>query len=201
MNEGCLVKKRKISVMGIVGALLIVIGVGMISNHLVSTYLENKAIDDKFNSFIDQSTAGINPVEQVNDDEFFGVIEMPTISAKTPIVQSSNWDYLAQYAVAWDNQTLDKGNFSIAGHNGECAACRFRDVAELENGDEIIITTKDKVYIYEVYKNFNVHFTDVSVLENSDKTEITLVSCLEAYTDSPYRVIIKAELKDAKDRL
>ena len=193
--------KRKINILGLVGALLMLVGGGMIANELITKYIEDKKVQAAIDSFFDEPVVNVGQAPQLADGDVFGIIDMPAISTRAPIVQSANWDYLSQYVVAWPDRTLDKGNFSIAGHNGRCASCLFKDIHALEMGDEIIITTRDDVYEYEVYDNFEVHYTDVSVLEDDgDKTTITLVTCEEAYADSTIRVIIKAELKKVTPR-
>lgn len=193
--------KRKISILGVVGVLLIMVGTGLIAKEVITKYYEKQKVSQAIDSFFDQPIVEVGQSPTVAEGDVFGTIEMPDIGTIAPIVQSENWDYLAKYVVAWPNRTLDEGNFSIAGHNGDCASCLFRDIHRLENGDKIIITTRESVYEYEVYKNFEVHYTDVSVLENDgDKTTITLVTCEEAYVGSTVRVIIQAELTSVTPR-
>lgn len=193
--------KRKINILGLVGMLLIVLGTGMIAKEVITKYIEDKEVKGSIDSFFEEPVVGIGEAPTVADGDMFGVIDIPAVNTKAPIVQSANWDYLSKYVVAWPDRTLDEGNFSIAGHNGRCASCLFKDIHALENGDIMTITTKEAVYEYEVYANFEVHYTDVSVLENDgDKTTITLVTCEEAYVGSTVRVIIKGELKKVTPR-
>lgn len=194
-------KKRKVNILGLVGVLLILIGSGMIVKDLTVKYIENKKVQNAIDSFFEEPVAGVGQPPELADGDVFGTISIPAVSTVAPIVQSANWDYLSQYVVAWPDATLDKGNFSIAGHNGRCASCLFRDIHALENGDEIMITTREAIYTYEVYKNYEVHYTDISVLEDDgDKTTITLVTCERASFESTIRVIIKAELKKVTPR-
>lgn len=194
-------KKRKLNILGLVGVLLILVGSGMIAKELITKYIEDKEVKGAITDFFEQPTVEVGEAPTLVEGDVFGTIKMPTVSTEAPIVQSANWDYLSRYVVAWPDRTLDEGNFSIAGHNGRCASCLFKDIHALEMGDPIIITTREAVYEYEVYKNFEVHYTDVSVLENDgDKTTVTLVTCEEAYEGSEVRVIIKAELKKVTPR-
>lgn len=193
--------KRKINILGLVGMLLIIVGTGMIAKEVITKYIEDKEVKGSIDTFFDEPVVGIGEAPTVADGDMFGVIDIPAVNTRAPIVQSANWDYLSKYVVAWPDRTLDEGNFSIAGHNGRCASCLFKDIHALEIGDIMTITTKEAVYEYEVYKNFEVHYTDVSVLEDDgDKTTITLVTCEEAYVGSTIRVIIKGELKKVTPR-
>lgn len=181
--------------------LLIIVGTGMIAKEVITKYIEDKEVKGSIDTFFDEPVVGIGEAPTVADGDMFGVIDIPAVNTRAPIVQSANWDYLSKYVVAWPDRTLDEGNFSIAGHNGRCASCLFKDIHALEIGDIMTITTKEAVYEYEVYKNFEVHYTDVSVLEDDgDKTTITLVTCEEAYVGSTIRVIIKGELKKVTPR-
>lgn len=194
-------KKRKVNILGLVGVLLILIGSGMIIRDLTIKYIEKRNVQASIDSFFDQPVVEVGEAPKLAEGDVFGIMDIPAVSTRAPIVQSANWDYLSKYVVAWPDNTLDEGNFSIAGHNGRCASCLFKDIHALENGDEITITTSDAVYEYEVYDNFEVPYTDVSVLEDDeDKTTITLVTCEEAYVGSTIRVIIKAELKKVTPR-
>ena len=193
--------KRKINVLGLVGVLLILLGSGLIVKDLVVKYIEDKQVQGEINSFFNEPVAGVGTAPALADGDRFGVIDIPAVSTQAPIVQSANWDYLEKYVVAWPDRTLDKGNFAIAGHNGRCASCLFKDIHLLEIGDEMIITSREAIYTYEVYKNFEVHYTDVSVLEDDgDKTTLTLVTCEEAYVGSTVRVIVQGELKKVTPR-
>lgn len=194
-------KRRKLNVLGLIGLVLIVGGITMIVYELGTNYLEKKEVQASVEDFFNQPTAGLGEAPERAEGDVFGTIKLPDIGVEAPIVQSENWDYLNRYVVAWPNRTLDSGNFAIAGHNGACASCLFRDLDKLAVGDALIITTREAVYTYEIFDNFNVHYTDVSVLDDDgDKTTVTLVSCEEASTSSSVRVIIKAGLKEVKPR-
>lgn len=193
--------KRKVNILGLVGVLLILLGSGLIVKELVTKYIGDKQVQAAIDTFFDEPVAGLGQAPQLADGDVFGTIEMPTISTIAPVVQSANWDLLSNFVVAWPNRTLDKGNFSIAGHNGNCASCLFKDVGSIEIGDPLIITTREAIYEYEVYRNYTVHYTDVSVLDDDgNKTTVTLVTCEEAYVNSTVRVIVKAELKKVTPR-
>lgn len=194
-------KRRKLSVLGVVGILLIVTGVSMIGYRLVSDYLENKSINAELNDFFDRPYVDTGELPEEVDSEAMGVISIDSIGVNHLIMQSDNWDYLNRYVVAWPDRSLDSGNFAIAGHNGACASCVFRDFDKLQNGEVVKITTHDKVYTYEIFEIKTVIYTDMSVLDEfPGKTTLTLVTCSRPSTYDEFRVIVHAELKEVADR-
>lgn len=194
-------KRRKISILGVVGMLLILTGVSMIGYKFVSDYIENKSIQDELDDFFDNPFAEGGVVPEEADGETLGAIKIESIDLNHLVMQSANWDYLNRYVVAWPDKTLDEGNFSIAGHNGACASCVFRDFNKLKTGEIVTITTKDKIYTYEIYEIKTVVYTDMSVLDDVEgKVTLTLVTCSVPMTYDEYRTIVKAELKEVSDR-
>ena len=193
--------RRKISVLGVTGVLLIVLGVSMISYKWISEYLENKSIRTEVDSFFEKPFVDEGVMPEEVDAEAMGVIGIESIGVSHLVMQSDNWDYLNRYVVAWPDKTLDSGNFSIAGHNGACASCVFRDFDKLNMGEVVTLTTKDKIYTYEIFEIKIVDYTDVSVLSDfKDKTTLTLVTCSKPLTYDEFRTIVHAELKEVTDR-
>lgn len=194
-------KKKKISILGLVGVLLITSGVVMIGYKFVTDYLENKSISEELDDFFDRPFAEEGVIPEAVDGETMGVISIDSIDVNHLVMESANWDYLNRYVVAWPDKKLNEGNYAIAGHNGACSSCVFRDLDKLKDGETITITTKDKVYTYEVYDVFIVDYTDMSVLDDVEgKVTLTLVTCSVPMTYDQYRTIVKAELVSTVNR-
>lgn len=68
----------------------------------------------------------------------------------------------------------------------------FRGLNGIEVGDEIQVTSRDVVAVYEVRDSFETVADDVSVLDNSIVPEITLYTC-NRWNDS-HRYVVKARL-------
>lgn len=92
----------------------------------------------------------------------------------------------------------DEANVYIAGHrlgypNTE-SFLTFWDLNELENGDKVYVTDADGTeYTYEVFKEFTVSPTDLSVTEPiPGKNVLTLQSC--TLPDYSQRLVVQAEL-------
>ncbi|WP_245769450.1 class E sortase [Streptomyces indicus] len=95
----------------------------------------------------------------------------------------------------------DKGNFSLAAHRDGHGA-KFHNIDKLDSGDAIVFETKDRWYIYKVYKTlpetskFNVDVLNPVPKESGAKKPgryITLTTCTPVYT-SKYRYIVWGEL-------
>ena len=70
----------------------------------------------------------------------------------------------------------------------------FRHLDQLEAGDEIVLYTSQRAYVYVVVKTMEVEPTEVSVMENSADATTTLISCYPYLIDDQ-RIVVKARLK------
>lgn len=86
------------------------------------------------------------------------------------------------------------GNAAIAGHRTTYGA-PFFDIDQLEAGDEIIVTTLDGRYVYEVSGQQIVDPSEYEVVMTSDpeRASLTLVSCDPKFT-AKNRIVVRAEL-------
>ncbi|AGN25012.1 sortase [Erysipelothrix rhusiopathiae] len=198
-------KKKKFNLFGFLGIMMILAGLGIIIYDVGSSYLEREALKRELQDFLNAPLPqddSDGPSKQETDK--WGSIEIEKLDINHLIVKSDDWGYLNRYVVAW-NRSIDppgEGNFSIAGHNGRCASCVFRDFEKIEKGDTIKLHRKEDntTYIYKVYDNFEVPYTDTSVLNDDESrgATLTLVTCTEANDYSVNRTIIKAELESSE---
>jgi len=88
----------------------------------------------------------------------------------------------------------ETGNLGIAGHRDGF----FRGLRHVETGDEITLTTLDGVARYRVERTHVVAPTQVDVLEATDESTLTLVTCYPFYFvgDAPERFIVEARRVD-----
>ncbi len=86
------------------------------------------------------------------------------------------------------------GNYCIAGHRCRTSGRHFNRLDRLEEGDAIVVTTKDASYIYEVFENITVKPEDTWVLAPEGKERlITLITC--DYSEEPsLRLIVRGRL-------
>ncbi len=73
-----------------------------------------------------------------------------------------------------------KGNFAIAGHSSLVYTCLFNNLKDAVVGDEIFVQTKSGDHTYEITDIFVVEPDDLSVLDDTDESVITIVTCTNA---------------------
>ncbi|WP_244963500.1 class E sortase [Actinomyces trachealis] len=110
------------------------------------------------------------PMPQVGYGETIGMLVVPKWYGITnnnmPVLEGTGPDVLDQAAAGHyvDTQQVGEvGNFAVAGHrrsNGNS----FRRVDTLEAGDEIVVSTKDTWYVYQVESHEIVLPTDTEVI-------------------------------------
>ena len=117
------------------------------------------------------------------------------LNGEVPIVQGDGWEQLKR-GVGQHIGSVDpgkNGNLVLSAHNdiyGEW----FRDLDQLQPGDEIIIKTASRVFTYRVTDTRLVEPTEVSVLEPTAKPTITLISCYPYLVDNQ-RIVVIGELE------
>lgn len=100
----------------------------------------------------------------------------------------------------------DIGNFAMAGHN---VPAIFRHIDVLESGDEIVVETMTKFYIYEIQKHEIVQPTDVDVVApvpnepgveaGEDDRWLTMTTC-HPWWDNYERYVVWGKLVDSVKR-
>jgi sortase A len=104
--------------------------------------------------------------------------------------------HLAGTGFPWNEES----NVYLAGHRlgypRTDSFLAFFDLNKLENGDQIYVTDADGTrYTYEVFKEFTVSPTDLSVTDPVEgKNILTLQTC--TLPDYSHRLIVQAELVD-----
>ena len=112
------------------------------------------------------------------DDGSIGTIKIPELDLKVTVYEGETNENMKKgvghftFTSAWD------GNVCVAGHNRGSSA-HLNGIWKLQNGDEIIYTTKYGKRTYEVYSIEKISDTDYSLLSWSDRNMITLITCVE----------------------
>lgn len=124
-------------------------------------------------------------------------ITIPTIGVDAPVVTGDGWEQL-QKGVGHHLGTANPGqagNMVLSAHNdifGEI----FRDLDQLNSGDQIFIQTATRSFTYTVRDRRILEPTEVSVMNPTREPTTTLVSCYPYLIDSQ-RIVIIAELTDS----
>jgi len=122
-------------------------------------------------------------------------IQIPVIGVDAPVVEGDDWESLQQGAghhIGSANPG-ERGNCVISAHNdifGEI----FRDLPELDLGDEILLHTASQAYRYEVTQKRIIEPTEVSVMEPTSSPVLTLISCYPYGVDTQ-RIVVIAGLR------
>jgi len=141
-----------------------------------------------------QSLANI-PVPTAAPDQ--GIrIQLPSINIDAPIVQGDGWEQLkkgvGQYIGSADPGR--DGNVVLSAHNDVYGEL-FRDLDKLAPGDQIIISTRQRQYIYIVDRTVLVEPTAVEVMASTGSPTVTLISCYPYLVDNQ-RIVVFARLQN-----
>jgi sortase A len=142
-------------------------------------------------------------------------IVIPAVKIDAPVVVADfnytdvegetfgQWMAPSQYAAGWHpNSALlgQVGNTVINGHHNEYGEV-FKDIVNLEIGDEIYVYSKGKKFTYvvanepmkllELYQNVETRLNNARWLAKTDDERLTLVTCWPPLSNT-YRVIVVA---------
>ncbi len=179
-------ENRKKQVYNIILIFLIVAAIivgSMIFNKYYNNYLNEKNINDKLTQ-IEEEFGSIPEGEILQETyegyKIEGIIEIPQIKIKYPIINETNETTMKISVTKFYGPNINEiGNYTIAGHNN-IDGTMFGKTKYLKIGDIIKITDlKNKTIDYKIFKIYSVSPDDVSILENinSEKREITLITC------------------------
>lgn len=184
----------------IIGVLLILIGVGIIGTVAYKKIVTSQKQNELLEAFESQLAEGDNEntEEEVNLDAINGytpiaIMEIPSIKLKQPVVEGITEDVIKYFLGKFPESTMpgEVGNFAVAGHRVSDFTDAFINLYKVKPGDNVIVTTKDGKYTYEVEESFIVEPEQVEVLENADYEKITLITCT---IGSKRRVIVTGKL-------
>ncbi|NYB76004.1 class D sortase [Sedimentibacter hydroxybenzoicus DSM 7310] len=139
-----------------------------------------------------------SPVDKyLEGKEISGIIEIPKLNVRAAILEGTD-DRALKYTVGHYPGTAnpgEKGNSVLLGHRNYLYAHYFRRLNELNPGDEIIIRKDLDTYTYIVTESFVVSPQDVWVLDDTEDTIVTLITCtpIITYTD---RLIVRGAIAE-----
>lgn len=135
----------------------------------------------------------------IQTENVIGGIYIPSVDINLPILYgATNENLKAASATMKPDQEMGKGNYAIAAHNSRNPDILFGALKNVEAGDELYITDKDKVYKYTMVNREVVMPERVDVIDDvKDKTLLTLVTCYSA--DGSDRLIVTGELTEVVD--
>lgn len=122
-------------------------------------------------------------------------IRIPAINVDQVIVQGDGWEQLKKGVgqhIGSANPGKD-GNMVLSAHN-DIYGETFRSLDKLAPGDEVIIATSQREYVYLVDQVQVVAPTRVDLMENTREAVVTLISCYPYLVDDQ-RIVVTAHLR------
>lgn len=177
-----------------IGVVFIAMSIGLTS---YSNIKYNKLMES-FNS----SSSDLSDLEHLKEDinqeykiteDMIGIIEIPSIDLKYPILEGIGKDVLNNAVGHFESSSLPgKGsNMTLIGHNNFILAEPFKNLHKVIEGDIVKIITTEEKYTYEVSKIYKVDPYDKSVVKESVDTKLTLITCTDKDSE---RLVVEALL-------
>lgn len=145
---------------------------------------------------IDSAGGGssIGGYTEVTRDSYYsngslGTLKIPAIDLSVKIYQGTDSATLKKGVGHFTNTSIWDGNVSLAAHN-RGANSYFGEIHTLENGDQIVLSTKEGTRTYSVTSISKISETDNSMLENTSDNCVTLFTCVRDQRE--YRWCVRA---------
>lgn len=122
-------------------------------------------------------------------------IRIPAIDVDQVVVQGDGWEQLKKgvgQRIGSANAG-QKGNMVLSAHN-DIYGETFRNLDKLSPGDEVIIATSQREYVYIVDQIQVVAPTRVDLMDNTPEAVVTLISCYPYLVDDQ-RIAVTAFLR------
>ena len=123
-------------------------------------------------------------------------IKIPALNVDAPVVQGDGWEQLkkgvGQYIGSADPGQA--GNVVFSAHNDVYGEL-FRYLDRLAPGDQVIVYTQQRQYVYIVDRTVLVEPTAVEVMASTGSPTVTLVSCYPYLVDKQ-RIVVFARLQN-----
>ncbi len=107
-------------------------------------------------------------------------IQIPAINLDANVEEGTTQNVIAKNVGHFTKTGTLNGNIGLAAHNrGIGVESYFKNIKNLNLGDEIIYQKDDQIKRYSVAKNVIIDETDWTYLQNTNDNRITLITCVE----------------------
>jgi sortase A len=123
-------------------------------------------------------------------------LQIPALGVDAPVVQGDGWEQLKK-GVGQNlasSQPGQNGNVILSAHNDVYGEL-FRYLDKLLPGDQVIIYTQQRQYVYVVDRTAIVEPTAVEVMASTGSPTATLISCYP-YLVNDQRIVVFARLQN-----
>jgi sortase A len=124
-------------------------------------------------------------------------IDIPAIDVQNwPVVQGDGWEQLKKGVGQHIGSANpgENGNVVLAGHDDVFGEV-FRNLDKLQPGDQVILYTMQKQFIYRVTETRIVDPSQVDVMNSTSDPTVTLISCYPYMVDKQ-RIVVFATLQN-----
>ena len=122
-------------------------------------------------------------------------IQIPAINIDAPVVQGDGWEQLKK-GVGQNVGSANpgqSGNMILSAHNDVYGEL-FRNLDKLAPGDQVVLYTQQRQYVYIVDRTAVVEPTAVEVMASTGSSTVTLISCYPYLVDKQ-RIVVFARLQ------
>jgi sortase A len=123
-------------------------------------------------------------------------IQVPALNIDAPVVQGDGWEQLKK-GVGQNLASVNPGqtgNVILSAHNDVYGEI-FRYLDKLAPGDQVILYTQQRQYVYVVDRTAIVEPTAVEVMASTGSPTVTLISCYP-YLVNKQRIVVFARLQN-----
>jgi len=123
-------------------------------------------------------------------------IQVPAINIDAPVVQGDGWEQLKK-GVGQNLSSVNpgqNGNMILSAHNDVYGEI-FRYLDKLAPGDQVILYTQQRQYVYVVDRTAIVEPTAVEVMAGTGSPTVTLISCYPYLVDKQ-RIVVFARYQN-----
>ncbi len=123
-------------------------------------------------------------------------IQIPALNIDAPVVQGDGWEQLKK-GVGQNIGSANpgqNGNVVLSAHNDVYGEL-FRYLDKLSSGDQVILYTQQRQYVYIVDRTAVVEPTAVEVMASTGSPTVTLISCYP-YLVNKQRIVVFARLQN-----
>lgn len=192
-----------------IGWILLIIGIAIIGFYTIYIKsLENKAnenIEDyiKETSIIEEQEEQeiIEPiveekVKKKNTINYTAILEIPVISLKSGIVNSTKNFYSINYAISADrssNYPNEYGNFILYAHSGNSSIAYFKHLSNVNIDDSVYVYFNGIKYHYVIFDKYDIEKTGKAVFKRPiNDNYITLITCNQ--NRKGYQIVLTGKL-------
>lgn len=165
--------------------------VDTLDSETIQINLEREASFD-FSSLENITSSSLFSLSGFEEHHAIGVIYSPEIEMEVPIFKGlSNTDLFVGAGTMKEEQCMGEGNYALASHNWRDQTTLFSALHRAEKGMSLFLTDLENIYEYEIDVIEMVHPNRIDLIEDTDETILTLVTCNH---DGTERLIVQATL-------